>query len=154
MSITVQQWVWDHAPASDAELLLLLAMADHAHDDGGGVFPAVPKLAKRIRKSERHTQRMIQSPMKQGLIERTGQLQDHRYIYRIALPPGDIAMSPGVVSQPRHRGVTSDVTGGGDIAMTPKPSREPPLNLTPPTPPKNGHWCHATEGRMLSWSKK
>lgn len=59
MSIKVQSWVWENSDAKGSQLLLLLAIADHAHDDGCGAFPSVQSLAKKCRQTERNTQFLL-----------------------------------------------------------------------------------------------
>jgi DNA-binding Lrp family transcriptional regulator len=115
--------IWDHAPVMDStELLLLLAMADFAHNDGGSIFPAQATLAQRIRLSQRQTRRILRTLADKGLIEKTGEMPDHRFIYRIkleAMVPPDIAMSARtpMTGDPGH----SYVTPPPDIAMSAKP---------------------------------
>lgn len=48
--------VWEYYPAGGGELLTALAYADHAHDDGRGVRPSVPYMARKTRQSERTIQ--------------------------------------------------------------------------------------------------
>lgn len=50
--------VWDHSKQSGTPLLLLLAIADFANDDGMA-WPAIETLAKKIRMGERYVHRMI-----------------------------------------------------------------------------------------------
>lgn len=59
MSIKVQSFVWENSKAKGSALLLLLAIADHAHDDGDGAYPSVETLAAKCRQSERNTQRLL-----------------------------------------------------------------------------------------------
>ncbi len=54
MAISVVTWVWDNSPHSGTALLLLLAIADNTHDDGGGAYPSIKTLAKKARISERN----------------------------------------------------------------------------------------------------
>lgn len=54
MSIRVMSRVWEDAPYGEGSLLLLLAIADFA-DDNGYAFPKVTSLAKKIRMSRTHT---------------------------------------------------------------------------------------------------
>ncbi len=54
MAINVVTWVWDNSPHSGTALLLLLAIADNTHDDGGGAYPSIKTLAKKARISERN----------------------------------------------------------------------------------------------------
>jgi hypothetical protein len=146
-------WVWKNCrDVDDSELLLLLAMADYAHDNGDGIFPSVPKLAYKIRRSDRQTQRLLHGLAERGIIKRTGQLPDKRYIYQIVMTNrgGDIAMSP-VTPRRHHPGDTAMTPGGGDTAMTPKPSDvtiKQPSN--PPKPPKGG--VYAAEFETF-WSR-
>jgi helix-turn-helix protein len=58
MSIKVMTRVWDHSRHKGSQLVLLLALADHADDDGV-CWPATPHLAQKIRMSERQTQRIL-----------------------------------------------------------------------------------------------
>jgi len=56
MSARVTGMVFDRYPGSGGELLLALALADHAHDDGTRIFPSIAYLAKKTRQSERSVQ--------------------------------------------------------------------------------------------------
>lgn len=64
MSIKVMSAVWEHSQSKGSALLLLLAIADHAHDDGDGAFPSVPHLAKKIRMEERTVQLLTKQLIK------------------------------------------------------------------------------------------
>jgi len=50
--------VWEHSQATGGQLLVLLAIADCA-DDQGKAWPSVPTLAKKARITKRHTQKVI-----------------------------------------------------------------------------------------------
>ena len=56
MSVKVMSMVFDRYPTGGSEMLLALALADHAHDDGGSVRPGVAYLAVKTRQSERSVQ--------------------------------------------------------------------------------------------------
>jgi len=58
MSIKVMSAVWEGSPYDGGKLLLHLALADRA-DDEGVCWPSIPTLAKKIRVSDRHVQRMM-----------------------------------------------------------------------------------------------
>lgn len=51
--------VWDESKAEGSALLLLLAIADHCHDDGTGAWPSIAALAKKTRLGIRNTQYQI-----------------------------------------------------------------------------------------------
>ncbi len=47
MSVRVLSWVFDHSPVEHrGDLLVLLVLADHAHDDGTRAFPSVETIAR------------------------------------------------------------------------------------------------------------
>jgi hypothetical protein len=56
MSIKVMTMVFERYPAGGGEMLLALALADHAHDDGTKIFPSIKQLAEKTRQSERTVQ--------------------------------------------------------------------------------------------------
>jgi hypothetical protein len=58
MSIKVATQVWNGSRHKSGDLLLLLALADHA-DDQGKAWPGIPLLARKARLSERHTRRCL-----------------------------------------------------------------------------------------------
>ena len=58
MSVKVSQSVWAHSRAKGAELLLLLAIADVA-DDEGVAYPSIATLARKIRMGERNTHYLV-----------------------------------------------------------------------------------------------
>jgi hypothetical protein len=51
--------VWRYSRHKGSALLLLLAIADHAHDDGGGAWPSQETLAKKTRLSVRQVRRLL-----------------------------------------------------------------------------------------------
>ncbi len=53
MSVAAVARVWERSKAKGSELLVLLAIADYAHDDGRDAWPTVEKLAAKSRMSER-----------------------------------------------------------------------------------------------------
>ena len=59
MSIKVSTYVWEHSKQKGTALLLMLAIADHAHDDGGGAYPSVQTLAKKSRTTTRNVRLLL-----------------------------------------------------------------------------------------------
>lgn len=55
MSIYVQSKLWEHSTQKGSSLLLLLAIADHA-DDNGRAYPSIDRLASKTRLSRRQVQ--------------------------------------------------------------------------------------------------
>lgn len=140
MSIKVQSHVWDNSPAKGGELLILLAIADFA-DDNGVAWPSVSTLAQKSRLSERQAQRNIRNLVASGdlaIDENAGPHGTHRYrVLRVSS------------RHPRQNvGVTSSAKRGdirdkkGVTPTSPKPSGEPPKkpsDVPPRKPmPRNG----------------
>lgn len=80
MSIACMTRVWENSAADGSRLLLLLAIADHA-DNNGFAFPGIERLATMIRRSERQTRRLISDLEESGellVMKRPGRF--HLYI--------------------------------------------------------------------------
>jgi hypothetical protein len=58
MSIKVMSYIWEHSKLKGSELLTLLAIADHA-DDEGVAYPSILKIAKKTRMTERNVQLVL-----------------------------------------------------------------------------------------------
>ncbi|QEC49662.1 hypothetical protein FSW04_20160 [Baekduia soli] len=57
MSVRVMSWVFDHSDVEHrGDLLVLLVLADHAHDDGTSAFPSVATIGKKARLTRRGAQ--------------------------------------------------------------------------------------------------
>lgn len=118
MAINVMSWVWRESQSSGADLLVLLAIADQAHEDGDGAWPSVRTLAGRARVSDRTVQRCINSLVLLGELEiRKGVGRNGVNVYRIIMATEchPVTMSEGVTPCPK--GVTP-VTPGGDTGVT------------------------------------
>ncbi len=114
---------------------LLMALADHAHDDGGRCFPGVQHLAWKTGYGERQVRRVLHDLREDGLIEAvayahggTRPTEYHLHLDRGVMKPfirswgGDDKMSG-----PPLRGVTSLGTEGDDIkSATPGVTVRPP----------------------------
>lgn len=73
MSIRVMSAVFDRYPNGGGEMLLALALADHASDDGTRVYPGVMALAKKTRQSERTVQYQLRRMEESGWLILVGQ---------------------------------------------------------------------------------
>lgn len=120
MSIEVSTYVWKYSKQKSTALLLMLAIADHAHDDGGGAYPSIAKLAEKARTTPRNIKLLLKQ------LEAAGELD----IQRGAGPKG-VNMYRVKNYHPLVPGVKSSVRGGetwrrkGVLPTTPKPSLEP-----------------------------
>src|SRR5205814_10255692 len=68
MSIKVAIEVWRGSQHKSGNLLVLLALADHA-DDQGKAWPGIPLLARKARLSQRHTRRCLNQLVASGELE-------------------------------------------------------------------------------------
>jgi hypothetical protein len=133
MSIRVMAQVWEHE-FSRSEQAIMLALADHAHDDGSRVFPSVERVAWKTGYSKRQTQRIIGTLRKSGVLVVVKKAYKNRPTeYRIDLlkAPEKPTYRGDTMSPQAVEGVTTSVNGGdistarGDIAKSSKPSLEP-----------------------------
>ena len=67
MSVRALAWVWQHSPKSGGQLLVLLALADFADDDGRA-WPAVAVIAAKARLQVRQTQSVLRELTRDGEI--------------------------------------------------------------------------------------
>ncbi|MPY99978.1 MAG: hypothetical protein GEU97_18710 [Actinophytocola sp.] len=148
MSIKVMTWVWDHSPAVGTELLMLLAIADHASDNGRDAWPSIKTLARRTRLGERTVQRVLKRLADEGhlVIHVGGGRRSNHYEIPMTSDNSELstptsnrrprqddtpATSPG---HPRCDDVAPPTQlrrGTPDTAMTPEPSSNGPRTLHP-----------------------
>lgn len=65
MSIKIMAEVWEYSQHSGSALLCLLAIADHANDDGVA-YPGSARLASRVRVNRRHVFKLLDRLMESG----------------------------------------------------------------------------------------
>jgi hypothetical protein len=139
MSIKWSGMVWHNSQQTGSALLVLLAIADHANDDGI-CWPSVARLARMARVSERQCQRLISQLVDAGelAVERGGHGPKSTTVYRmlvLAENKGDIQGNKGdTVTSPltENKGDIQRAKGDiqrakGDTAMSPEPSIEPSI---------------------------
>jgi hypothetical protein len=110
MSISVMSKVWSSSKASHGSLLVLLAIADFANDEGEA-YPSIATLQRKARLSERAAQNAIKELQEIGELSiRAGQGRNGTNLYRVhILPPAEIAPPQKVPNTPAE--------------IAPKPSR-------------------------------
>lgn len=111
--------VWDQSDQTGGNLLLLLALADFANDEGE-CWPALSTLGRKARMTERHVRRVLRELEAAGEIERMpggGQNGTNRYLIHPKTPPetqgGDI-LSGGTSTS---GGEDAGVRGGEDVGV-------------------------------------
>jgi len=113
MSIYVMTHVWGHSGQSLGSLLVLLAIADHAHSDGSGAYPSIATLAKMSRLSDRQVQRVIAKLQQDGeLVVAYGEGPYRTNVYRVIMDGDNMSgVTTGTPSQAQEggAGVTQSV---------------------------------------------
>lgn len=120
-------------PGGGSNYWILLAMADHAHDDGTHVFPSMQTLADKARISKRQAQRVTQILVGDGWIKKSGKKNvtthgcthwviDIERLERSSVygKKGGDNMTPLRDDNMTQKGDV--LSGGGDTAMSPEPS--------------------------------
>lgn len=129
MSIKAMTAVWESAPVKQGSLLVLLALADFANENGT-CWPSIPSLMEKAHISRRHVQRILRSLERRGLIAKerlVGRYEPN--IYKVLCGRGD-KMTPLGENEGRHleHPGASFATPRGDTQTAQSvtdPSREP-----------------------------
>lgn len=129
MSVRVMQWVWEHSKSKGNDRLTLLAIADNAHEDGGGAFM---KTATLSRKTGGLSERTIQTSTKR--LAALGEL----VVYPNAGPNGvnryRVIMTPAESAPPQNLHPAESAVPPEDSAgVTPQNLRHPPAESAPIT---------------------
>lgn len=127
MSVRVMATIFDCDIRPCSYKLTLLAYADHADDEGGGIFPSVKRIAKKVGIGERHVQRIRERFEHAGIMVATGVTDRGIVIYRIDLEAlaryegqGGVSFESGGDSQ--STGGVLPESGGGDSIESPESS--------------------------------
>lgn len=95
-------WVFEHSRSKKNARLVLLAIADHAHDDGSGAHPSMPKLQHKTGLSERAVTGLVAD------LEKAGELEVKRNagpkgcnLYRVLMIPAESA-TPAEPAPPQN----------------------------------------------------
>lgn len=96
-------WVLRSSEERLGNRLVLLALAEFAHDDGGRAFPSVATLAERTRLSERAVQNSLKALQDTNAIIKTGKTPGGTNVYRVLMTetaPADSAPPQSTTSEP------------------------------------------------------
>ena len=121
MSIKIMQWVWDEGPEEATEMLVLLALADIA-DDEGLCWPSVARIARKCRMSDRNARRIIRRLEDGGWLltqEQRGRNQTNRY----TIQKPDKKIGQFVRADKCDMENRTNATVKPDTAMSAEPSR-------------------------------
>lgn len=123
--------VWDHSKQTGARLLLMLAIADHA-DDNGIAWPGIPSLSRKIRMSTRYTEMLQQRLIESGelSISRAGGGRQITNRYQITIPEAGLGVKNteaglGVKKKTPRRGSENPEAGlGGTVKNHQEPQNK------------------------------
>jgi len=139
MAVKVMQRVWEHADIQGNDLLVLLALADWANDDGL-CWPSIPRIATKARVSVRTAQYTIRRLVARGYVTLEpggGRRHPNRYMVQMPPPAPPETVQPAHPSQPQSphmphpsRGATASANGAataqnGAATLAPEPLQEP-----------------------------
>ena len=94
MSVRVLAWALRDAPVTNkSDLLVLIAIADHAYDGGGGAYPSEATIGKLARLSERGVRYSLRRLEAAGVIavDQRGGIDN---VYRVVMTPANAAVVP------------------------------------------------------------
>jgi hypothetical protein len=148
MSVHVSSWVWKHSKAKDHQLLVLLALADMANDEGK-CWPSIKTICQRCRISERSARGAVSQASKNGELQILAQegpnwVNVYRFTAFItpaeSAPPFAEGASRGAKSAPLPPAKSAPL--GAKLSMqtpaesAPKTSEEEPSKETTTTTPR------------------
>lgn len=129
MSVKVMAAVFDRYPNGGGEMLLALALADHASDDGSRIYPSIAHLATKTRQGDRSVQYQLRRMEESGWLilvnSGNGGRNQHRE-YRISpewLKGAEIA--------PFQKGAIHDIKGATDSTKGCNPRQERVQHVAP-----------------------
>jgi hypothetical protein len=124
MSVRIMAAVWENGPESPEDLLLLLAIADHANDDGYS-YPGLDRLARKCRVTDRTVRRTLRRLETAGWLEtKIGGGRSHTNLYRVVVnPDAHVPLSSGNPDVGDTKGDVDDMERG--TPTSPEPSVEP-----------------------------
>jgi hypothetical protein len=118
LSVKIMTQVWEESRHGGSKLLLLLAIADNANDQGIA-WPTEARLATKIRMSVRQVRRLVHEIAESGeiAIEQTRKGRSTYNIYRFPSYGQPVSLNPESGGQ--------DGDSQADIATSPESSKEP-----------------------------
>ena len=128
MSIKIMSQVWDADGIDSSECLVLIALADHA-DDQGHCYPSIGRLARRTKLSDRGVQKVISRLIEKGFIRVipcAGQGGANRYIVTATPTVPAVAVGVNHVHPEPRSPRTTFTTPPNHVRQTPEPRSPKP----------------------------
>lgn len=124
MSVKAQNWVWEYSRAEGTDLLVALAIADRANDEGEEAWPNMDTLCRKTRLSRSTVSRSVQNLEQLGEL-RVDRERGKRNAYVLTMPiyeEGDDAVDrrPSNVARPNQcQFDTGESEPGTGVNLTP-----------------------------------
>lgn len=129
MSIHPLSWVLKNSESTGGCRLVLIVLADHAHDDGSNAYPSVATMAREARMSERAVQYALRKLEEAGEIVKTGVHPAGMTMYALTLQ----ATLGAQILHPADSAPGAPSGSAGVQPVAPEPSVEPSKDPPPPT---------------------
>ena len=125
MSIKITSWVWKNGPTDQGELLVLLALADFANEDGV-CWPSMASIATKARLTERGAQKIVRRLEANGRLSiDTGGGRHGCNTYRINTDPPEPG-TPNTVHPEHGSPRTTEQKPRTRVQKTPNPGSPEP----------------------------
>jgi len=122
LTVKAMNAVWEHANAKGSNLLVLLALADYAHDDGTLAYPSIKTLCDKTRLSERAVQYCLRKLVEEGeIVLRKAATQYVPNVYDLR---GAMFAPDSGVQTDALRGASSCTRSERDPSTTPQTSKK------------------------------
>jgi hypothetical protein len=130
VSLDAIVWVFRNAQATLGRRLVLLVLADFAHEDGTKSFPKVETIAEKARMSRKAVQTALRRLEDDGEIVCTGTTRSGTRIYSIVgMQPGENAGDNDAEGRSSRPEGAKNPTSRG-VETTPDPTKDPSETLT------------------------
>jgi hypothetical protein len=137
MSIKAIQVVLDESRHKGSALLLMVVLANYAHDDGTYAFPSVATMTRYTRLTRKNVQLLLRKLEQSGELTSMGIHTSGTTIYRLVLPGlsrGGVKFTPPRkkgASPATQRGVTNDAPPASPATPDPSSNRyDPSIGIT------------------------
>lgn len=125
MSIKVMTWAWDQQIPGNLKLLLL-AISDHASDDGTNAWPSIQRLMEKTGTDRRTVQRNLRKLEEVGFL-RVERRNGRASYYTVLMEGRQIDTPPGGGNMPQGGG-TDAAPGAAPTPPEPSVNRQEPLS--------------------------
>lgn len=123
MSLHALSWVLKHSEAKNGARLVLIALADFAHDDGSKAFPSIETLMQHTRLGRTAVREALRRLKEDGQIVETGKVRSGTTIYSI------------LMGSDSGQGGSDSVAEGSESDPDPSRNHQELLTAPPENPP-------------------